>query len=79
MPSPLSCSRRTFVPSGAGEPDPAGDGRRFTNYEMASRMSFLLWNTIPDDGSMRAAAAGELTEDETLRVQPRADDCPPEL
>ena len=52
-----------------GEPDPAGDGRRFTNYEMASRMSFLLWNNIPDDELMRAAAAGELTEDETLRVQ----------
>ena len=32
-------------------------------------MSFLLWNNIPDDELMRAAAAGELTEDETLRVQ----------
>jgi len=52
-----------------GEPDPSGDGRRFTNHEMASRMSFLLWNTIPDDELMRAAAAGELTEDETLRTQ----------
>jgi len=52
-----------------GEPDPSGDGRRFTGYEMASRMSFLLWNTIPDDALMAAAAAGELTEDEGLRSQ----------
>ena len=50
-----------------GEPDPDGDGRRFTNHEMASRMSFLLWNTIPDDELMRAADAGELTQDDTLR------------
>lgn len=52
-----------------GEPDPDGDGRRFTNHEMASRMSFLLWNTIPDDELMRAADAGELTQDDTLREQ----------
>ena len=52
-----------------GEPDLDGDGRRFTNHEMASRMSFLLWNTIPDDELMRAADAGELTQDDTLREQ----------
>ena len=32
-------------------------------------MSFLLWNTIPDDELMRAADAGELTQDDTLREQ----------
>jgi hypothetical protein len=52
-----------------GEPDPKGDGRRFTNYEMASRMSFLLWNTIPDQDLLDSAEAGELTTDSGLEHQ----------
>ena len=35
--------------------------RRYTDYEMASRLSFFLWNTTPDDELLAAAAAGELT------------------
>lgn len=52
-----------------GEPDPADpELRRYTDYEMASRLSYLLWNTTPDDELLAAAAAGELTTDAGLRA-----------
>jgi Protein of unknown function (DUF1592)/Protein of unknown function (DUF1588)/Protein of unknown function (DUF1595)/Protein of unknown function (DUF1585) len=43
-----------------GEPDPERPDRlRYTSHEMASRLSFLLWNTTPDDTLLDAAAAGD--------------------
>lgn len=50
-----------------GEPD--GDIRRYSDYEMASRLSYVLWNSTPDELLLEAAARGELTTDEGLRVQ----------
>ncbi len=51
-----------------GEPDPQDPEQlRFTSYEMASRLSFLLWNTTPDDTLLDAADAGDLVTDEGLR------------
>ncbi len=53
-----------------GEPDPDSPGtRRYTNHEMASRLSYFLWNTTPDDALLDAAAAGELTTDDGLSAQ----------
>jgi hypothetical protein len=53
-----------------GEPDPDHAGQmRFTDYEMAARLSFFLWNTTPDDELLAAAARGELTTDEGLAAQ----------
>lgn len=46
-----------------------GDGGQFTDYEMASRLSFLLWNSIPDAELLEAASAGELLEDSGLQAQ----------
>lgn len=48
----------------------AGDdgALRYTDWEMASRLSFLLWNTIPDEALLDDAAAGLLTTDEGLRA-----------
>ncbi len=40
--------------------------RVFTDFEMASRLAFFLWNTAPDEALLDAAAAGELTSDATL-------------
>ena len=37
-----------------GEADPSGAGRRFTDHEMASRLSFLLWNSTPDEALLEA-------------------------
>jgi len=58
-----------------------GSGKRFyTGWEMASRLSYLLWNTTPDDQLLAAAEAGLLDEPagilaeaERLLADPRAD------
>ncbi len=47
---------RNTAREGAGVPIP------LTNWEMASRLSFFLWASIPDNELRRAAAAGELTD-----------------
>lgn len=53
-----------------GEPDPADSTvRRYTDWEMATRLSYTLWDTTPDDTLLDAAAAGELTTDEGLAAQ----------
>ncbi len=50
-----------------GEPDPDAPGsRRYTDFEMASRLSFLLWDTLPTDALLDDAAAGKLTDDAQL-------------
>ena len=40
-----------------------------TDYELAARLSYALWDTMPDDELFRAAQAGELTEGDGMRVQ----------
>jgi hypothetical protein len=60
-----------------GEPDPSDPSRmRYDAYDMASRLSFLFWNTAPDDALLDAAEAGELTEPASLlaRVEAMAAD-----
>lgn len=37
-----------------------GDALRYSGYEMASRLAFLLWNSAPDAELLDAAARGEL-------------------
>lgn len=49
----------------AGEASVDGE-RRFTNYEMASRLAYFLWNTTPDDALLDAAEDGLLTHDDGL-------------
>lgn len=44
-----------------GEPDPEDARRlRFSDYELASRLSYMLWNTTPDQPLLDAAARNEL-------------------
>ena len=43
------------------ETEAPGPERPLNAWELASRMSFFLWSSIPDDELRRAAAAGELT------------------
>jgi hypothetical protein len=50
------------VELGTGE----GGKLRYSDYEMASRLSFFLWNTTPDDELLDAAERGELTDLGTL-------------
>jgi hypothetical protein len=56
--------------SETGEPDPANSDRyRYTSFEMAERLSFLLWNTGPDAELLAAAGRNELTTSEGIYEQ----------
>ena len=44
-----------------------GMGMPLTSYEVASRLSYLFWNTMPDDELFAAAQAGELADEEGVR------------
>lgn len=47
---------------------PAADGAlRFTGYEQASRLAFLVWNSLPDTALLDAAASGALATAEGAR------------
>jgi hypothetical protein len=46
-----------------------GPERPLNGWEIASRLSFFLWSSIPDDELRRAAAAGELASREGLSRQ----------
>ncbi len=55
-----------------GEADPDDASRlRYTPYEMAGRLSFLLWNSVPDETLLQAAEDGELQTREGLEAQAR--------
>ena len=55
------------------EPEGLPDGAvyRLSDLEIASRLSFFLWSSIPDDELLRAAAAHELGRDGELERQVR--------
>jgi hypothetical protein len=45
-----------------GEPDATDATRvKYSGYELASRLSYALWNTTPDEVLLAAAASGELS------------------
>ena len=48
--------------------DPMSD-RPVTDYELASRLSYFLWSTMPDDELFDLAASGELHNPEMLDRQ----------
>jgi hypothetical protein len=48
---------------------PADTETALNDWEMASRMSFFLWSSLPDDELRRAAAAGELRNPDQLARQ----------
>ncbi len=55
-----------------GMPDPnAGDVVPLTSYEIASRLSYLLWNTMPDAALFEAADADLLRTPEQIEAQAR--------
>jgi cytochrome c5 len=57
------------------EEDPArlpdGAPHRITDVELASRLSFFLWSSIPDDELLNLAVAGRLREPRVLEAQVR--------
>jgi hypothetical protein len=48
-----------------------GAAHELTGIELASRLSFFLWSSIPDDELLRVAAAGGLNDPRTLEAQVR--------
>ena len=54
------------------EPDPAHPGqRRLTSYALASRLSFFLWSSIPDDELLTLAEQRRLSDATVLQQQVR--------
>jgi cytochrome c5 len=57
------------------EEDPAnlaaGAAHRISDIELASRLSFFLWSSIPDDELLNLAAAGRLRDARVLEAQVR--------
>ena len=53
------------------DPDGAAPGEpyRISDLELASRLSFFLWSSLPDEELLDAAAAGGLSDPATLRTQ----------
>ena len=55
-----------------GEETPIeGDIVPFTSWEMATKLSYMLWNTMPDDELFAAAAADELRTKEQIEAHAR--------
>ena len=54
------------------EPEPEKDGvYELPDYPLASRLSYFLWASMPDDELLRLAAEGKLRDDGFLREQVR--------
>jgi len=53
------------------EPENLQPGESYTiaPYELASRLSFFIWSSIPDDELLAVAHSGELTEPDVLEAQ----------
>jgi hypothetical protein len=58
----------------------AGEVYRISDLELASRLSFFLWSSIPDEPLLKVAAAGKLSQSDVLErevqrmlADPRAD------
>ncbi len=64
--SPHFLFRHELAPSGSQ----AGEFR-LNDYQLASRLSYFLWMSMPDQELFRLAKKGELSEPETLRAQVR--------
>ena len=51
--------------------DAAGSGRALAGFELASRLSFFLWDSVPDDELLDLAEAGQLADPAVLAAQAR--------
>jgi hypothetical protein len=51
------------------EGTPEREAARVTDWELASRLSYFLWSTLPDQPLLEAARDGSLSKPEVLRAQ----------
>ncbi len=52
-----------------GDPNDPKAVRELNDFELASRLSYFLWSSMPDDEMLDLAQAGKLQEPETLKQQ----------
>jgi hypothetical protein len=62
---------REPLDSARGKPLAAGEAFRISDLELASRLSFFIWSSIPDDELLDAAVAGRLKDPKVLELQVR--------
>ena len=62
MTAVLASPRFLFREEVAVTPEAAGEFPYLDDYSLASRLSYFLWSTMPDDELMRLAAEGKLRE-----------------
>lgn len=55
-----------YVVETRGEATPAGTGQPLSDYELATRLSYFLTSSMPDNRLLALASRGELSETETL-------------
>src|SRR5947207_1470976 len=65
--SPDFIFRAEFDPQGAAP----GSAHRVNDIELASRLSFFLWSSIPDDELLAVAESGRLSDASVLQAQVR--------
>lgn len=71
-PPTLKTPARTLTSFPDGSPSdtvPAQRSRRLNDFELASRLSYFLWSTMPDDELFDLAEQGRLSDREVLRTQ----------
>lgn len=60
-----------FVAEQQSQPQGSQKAGPLSNYELASRLSYFLWSSMPDDELFEVAAQGRLQDDEVLEAQVR--------
>jgi hypothetical protein len=66
--SPYFCYRVDTLPDTKAS---IADVRPLSDYELANRLSYFLWSSMPDEELMKHAAAGDLDKPEVLAAQTR--------
>ena len=66
--SPKFCYRIDLVGTAGAN---SGQGRPLSNYALASRLSYFLWSSMPDEKLLARAATGDLQKPEVLVAQAR--------
>ncbi len=62
---------RVETPVANGRAGPTAGVRRLNDFELASRLSYFLWASMPDDELFKAAQSGQLRDEKELETQVR--------
>ena len=58
-----------MIPETSTTANPGGTGYQLNSYEVAARLSFMLWGSVPDDMLSTAANSGSLTTKDAILTQ----------